>query len=98
MIAVHSGSFVVSPELASQFLLDYARATDPTSIQARPLLTPREQEVLRLVGQGLTDKQIAEQLFVSPRTVQSHLAHIRQKTGLTRRSALARWAGEHMVG
>lgn len=98
VIAVHSGSFVVSPELASQFLQDYARAADPNSIQARPLLTPREQEVLRLVGQGLTDRQIAEQLFVSPRTVQNHLAHIRQKTGLTRRSALAHWVAEQELG
>jgi DNA-binding CsgD family transcriptional regulator len=53
--------------------------------------------VLRLVAQGLTDKQIAEQIYVSPRTVQNHLARIRDKTDLRRRSELARWAVLHAV-
>ncbi len=53
--------------------------------------------MLRLVAQGLTDKQIAEQIYVSPRTVQNHLARIRDKTDLRRRSELARWAVLHAV-
>jgi DNA-binding NarL/FixJ family response regulator len=97
VIAVHGGASVVSPELASQALREYAVTRDGEGIQAHPLLTNREQAILRLVGQGLTDKEIAEQLFISPRTVQSHLGRIRQKTGLSRRSALARWAGEHLL-
>jgi DNA-binding CsgD family transcriptional regulator len=55
-------------------------------------LTEREREVLRLVSEGLTDKLIAEQLFISANTVRSHLERIRQKTGLRRRSELTRWA------
>jgi DNA-binding CsgD family transcriptional regulator len=55
-------------------------------------LTERERDVLRLVSEGLTDKLIAEQLFISANTVRSHLERIRQKTGLRRRSELTRWA------
>jgi DNA-binding CsgD family transcriptional regulator len=61
------------------------------------LLTVREREVLTLVSQGLTDKEIASRLYVSPRTVQNQLARIRQKTGRGRRSDLARWAVEHLA-
>jgi DNA-binding CsgD family transcriptional regulator len=50
-----------------------------------------------MLTQGLTDRQIAERLFVSPRTVQNHLARVRQKTSLSRRSELARWAVMHAV-
>jgi two-component system, NarL family, response regulator DevR len=97
VISVYSGGSVLPPELASQALREYATAGNGDGIEARPLLTAREREMLRLVADGLTDKQIAEQLFVSPRTVQSHLARIRQKVGVTRRSALARWAAENLA-
>jgi DNA-binding CsgD family transcriptional regulator len=61
------------------------------------LLTRREREILRLVSQGLTDNEIVARLFVSPRTVQNQLGHIRAKTGRGRRSELARWAVEHLA-
>jgi DNA-binding NarL/FixJ family response regulator len=96
VIAVHSGGTIVSPQLASQALREYAGTMDGDGL-AHPLLTSRERSVLRLVAEGLTDKQIGEQLFISPRTVQGHLGKIREKTGLKRRSALARWAGEHLA-
>ena len=63
----------------------------------RSKLTPRGDDVLRLVAQRRTDRQIAERLYVSPRTVQNHLARIRDKTDLRRRSELARWAVLHAV-
>jgi pSer/pThr/pTyr-binding forkhead associated (FHA) protein len=55
-------------------------------------LTERERAVLRLISEGLTDKVIAEQLFISVNTVRSHLERIREKTGLRRRSELTRFA------
>ncbi|MBI4497726.1 MAG: tetratricopeptide repeat protein [Chloroflexi bacterium] len=58
-------------------------------------LTAREVEVLRLVAQGWTDAQVAEQLVVSPRTVQSHLSSIYSKLGVTSRSAATRYAIHH---
>ena len=57
-------------------------------------LTERELEVLRLIALGHTNSEIAGQLFLSVRTVESHRAHIQQKLGLTTRSELVRYALE----
>lgn len=59
-----------------------------TSEESRAeLLTERERDVLRLVGRGLKDNEIAEQLVLSPHTVHRHVANIRRKLGSTSRSA-----------
>lgn len=55
-------------------------------------LTPTEIKVLRLVAQGLANKDIASQLVVSQRTVESHVSNMLGKTGLSNRTELARWA------
>ena len=57
-------------------------------------LTDREREVLRLIALGHTNAEIAEQLFLSIRTVESHRAHIQQKLSLSGRSELVRYALE----
>jgi predicted ATPase/class 3 adenylate cyclase/DNA-binding CsgD family transcriptional regulator len=58
-------------------------------------LTEREVEVLRQVAQGLTDAQVADQLVISPRTVNGHLRSIYSKIGVTSRSAATRYAVDH---
>ena len=58
-------------------------------------LTVREVEVLRLVAQGMTNEQVAEQLVISPRTVNTHLTSIYGKIGVSSRSAATRYAIEH---
>lgn len=58
-------------------------------------LTPTERDVVRLVGDGLANKDIAARLFVSPRTVESHLAHVYTKLGLSSRVQLAQEAARH---
>jgi predicted ATPase/DNA-binding CsgD family transcriptional regulator len=60
-------------------------------------LTAREVEVLRLVAQGLTDMRVAEQLIISPRTVNSHLTSIYNKLGVDSRTAATRFAVEHRL-
>ncbi len=61
-------------------------------------LTAREVEVLRLLAQGLTDGQIAEQLVISPRTVNNHLTSIYQKIQVSSRSAATRYAvDQHLI-
>jgi two-component system response regulator NreC len=57
-------------------------------------LSEREVEVLRLIALGHTNAEIAEQLYLSVRTVESHRAHIQQKLRLTKRSELVRYALE----
>ena len=58
-------------------------------------LTPTELDVVRLVSEGLANKEIATRLFVSPRTVQTHLTHVYTKLGLTSRVQLAQEAARH---
>ncbi len=58
-------------------------------------LTPTERDVVRLVSEGLANKDIATRLFVSPRTVQTHLTHVYTKLGLTSRVQLVQEAARH---
>ncbi|WP_293341599.1 LuxR family transcriptional regulator [Mycobacterium sp.] len=58
-------------------------------------LTPAERDVVRLVSEGLANNDIATRLFVSPRTVQTHLTHVYSKLGLTSRVQLAQEAARH---
>ena len=70
------------------------------SREARPeqaLLTPREQEILRLVAEGKTAKEIARTLFISARTVENHKNIILKKVGLHRTSDLIKYAIKHKL-
>ena len=58
-------------------------------------LTPTERDVVGLVSEGLANNDIATRLFVSPRTVQTHLTHIYSKLGLSSRVQLAQEAARH---
>ncbi|MGX9674067.1 helix-turn-helix transcriptional regulator [Mycobacterium sp. HM-7] len=58
-------------------------------------LTPTELDVVRLVNEGLSNKDIGARLFVSPRTVQTHLTHVYNKLGLTSRMQLAQESARH---
>jgi DNA-binding NarL/FixJ family response regulator len=97
VMTTYGGGSVVTPELAGHLLREVRGSAHGEAGSVRPAIAPRELEVLRLVAQGLTDREIARELYMSPSTVQKHLTRIRQKTGLRRRSELARWAVEHSV-
>ena len=58
-------------------------------------LTPTEQDVVRLLTEGLPNKDIATRLFISPRTVETHLTHVYAKLGLSSRVQLAQEAARH---
>ena len=80
--------------------LTLERILEPREISngAPPLpagLTSRELEVLRLLAEGLTDAQVAEQLVLSPRTVHSHVRSVYRKLGVSSRSAATRYAIRH---
>jgi DNA-binding NarL/FixJ family response regulator len=97
VITIHGGGSVITPELARHLLREFSGTARGEGSSVRPLLAAREMEILRLVADGLTDNEIGKQLYISPRTVQNHLTHIREKTGVRRRSELARWAVEHAI-
>jgi two-component system response regulator NreC len=73
-------------------------AAEPSGRPAPDMLSAREVEVLRLIAQGFTNSEIAEQLFLSVRTVESHRAHIQRKTGRSSRAELVAYAREHQMG
>lgn len=79
------GQVYVSPAIAAR--LDVLCAA-----QSEDRLSPREVEVLRLIALGFTSVEIARQLHLSPRTVESHRAHITSKLGLTTRAELVSYA------
>ena len=96
----------MSMEAAIGYALSEERSSKatPSTTSERPLsstpdhparLTPREIEVLGLVASGMTNAQIAKELIVSPRTVETHLTSIYHKLGVTSRTAATRFALEH---
>jgi DNA-binding CsgD family transcriptional regulator len=58
-------------------------------------LTPREQEIVRLIAQGLSNKEIADELVISPATAARHVANILAKLGFSSRTQVASWATRH---
>jgi two-component system, NarL family, response regulator NreC len=92
--AVQRGELYVHPAMTRGLLQDRAggaapRRGDPAS------LTRREAAVLRLLVQGYTNRQIAEELALSVRTAETHRANIMGKLGLKSRVELVRWAARH---
>ncbi len=60
-------------------------------------LTSREVQILASIARGATNKEVAADLGISPRTVQKHLEHIYDKLGVHRRTAAAGWWAEHLA-
>jgi two-component system response regulator NreC len=72
-------------------------AAEPEAVGPSDNLSEREVQVLRLIALGHTNTEIAEQLYLSVRTVESHRAHIQQKLALSTRAELVRYALEHRL-
>lgn len=69
----------------------------PADSSAAAALTTREIEVLRLLVQGMADREIADALFISPRTVGGHVSHLLAKLGVDSRTAAAAWGVRHRL-
>jgi two-component system response regulator NreC len=93
--AVSAGGRYLSPSVAPLLL---RRVSDPKrSRSGEPVLTLREREVIRLVGQGATSKEIAERLGISPKTVQVHRDNLKRKLSLRTTADLVRYAIRHKI-
>ena len=90
--AVAAGQRFLCSELGLTMLEKLLAVTPESAPQLLSGLTAREQEILRLVADGLTTAQIAEKLFTSPRTVESHRQTIMAKTGTKNTAALVKAA------
>ena len=76
--------------------VDYALSNvEPQSLLHANPLSRREHEVVVLVAQGMTNRQIAERLFIAERSAEGHLERIRNKLGVRSRTEVATWAVEH---
>ena len=96
---VQSGYTQLAPGLMDKLITGFCAApTTPTpttqlsKLPALAQLTPREQEVLRLIGKGLANRDIAQQLFISEGTVKTHVTHLLNRLNLRNRSQLAIYA------
>ncbi len=95
---VSEGDVVFSPRLAG-FVLDAFRdapvapSIDPNFDQ----LTPREREVMRLLARGYAYKEIAAELFISIKTVETHASNVLRKLQLSSRHQLTRWAADRRM-
>ncbi len=89
---VADGDAVFSPRLAG-FVLDAFASTDAPPIdEDLDRLTQREREVLRLIARGYAYKEVGKQLFISVKTVESHVSAVLRKLQLSNRHELTRWA------
>jgi two-component system NarL family response regulator len=99
--SVWAGQSRISPSMASKLLTEFAamsKATDERPQMPSPRLTDREMEVLKLVAQGLNNRDIAKQLFISENTVKNHIRNILEKLHLhSRMEAVVYAVREKMI-
>ena len=94
---VADGDAVFSPRLAG-FVLDAFAGTEAPSVDDDlDQLTQREREVLRLIARGYAYKEIAKELFISVKTVETHVSAVLRKLQLSNRYELTRWATDRRL-
>ena len=99
VVRVRDGDAVFSPRLAGFVLDAFADrpGAAPINDPELDLLTPRERDVLRLLARGYAYKEIAAELFISVKTVETHVSSVLRKTQLSNRYELSRWASDRRL-
>lgn len=92
--AAAAGDSLISPAITVRMLKDWTSAGPAVSRQPTEELTDRERDVVRLLANGMTNAEIAGELFVSQSTVKAHLAHVQTKLAARNRVEIAVWAWE----
>ena len=92
---VAQGQNLLDPAVTSKVMERLRQLTSKEQDRALDVISVREKEVLALIAQGLTNKEIAEKLFISENTARNHVSRILEKLGLARRSEAAAFAAQH---
>ncbi len=97
IVRVAEGDVVFSPRLAG-FVLDAFSSIPVGDIDPElDQLTDREREVLQLIARGYTYREVGEELFISVKTVETHVSSVLRKLQLSNRNELTRWAAERKL-
>ena len=98
---VHEGYAVFSPKLAgfvlSAFQEDETADAGLAENDELDRLSAREQEVMRLIARGYTYREVASELFISIKTVETHVSNVLRKLQLSNRTELTRWAADRRI-
>jgi len=91
--AVHKGDSFLSPSISTTVIQGFTKTIHDRKVPAGlDSLTEREREVLQLIAEGKSTRQIAECLFISPRTVEVHRSHLMKKLDLHNTAEIVRYA------
>lgn len=90
--AVHRGGLVLDPEVARDAMDEMGKPPSPRGANAYDALTDREKQVLKLVAEGMSNKEVAAALGISVKTAMSHREHVMEKLDLHNRTDLVRFA------
>ena len=94
---VHKGDALLAPAVTKRLIEDFCRGPAPGANGSDLGLSERELEVCRLVARGLSNREIAAQLYVSEATVKTHVAHVLSRLGLRDRVQVTVFAYEHGI-
>jgi len=95
---VAEGDAVFSPRLAGFVLDAFSGAIDVAAVdEDLDRLTEREREVMRLIARGYAYKEVAKELFISIKTVETHMSSVLRKLQLSSRHELTRWASDRRL-
>jgi DNA-binding NarL/FixJ family response regulator len=90
--AVLAGEIFLSPDISLEAVEEYARQVESSRQDDPELFTSREREVLQLMAEGRSNQQIADQLFISVKTVEAHRSNMMRKLGVTNKTDLIKYA------
>ena len=98
ILTVHAGDAVFSPRLAGFVLDAFAGSIQVAAVdEDLDRLTEREREVMRLIARGYAYKEVAKELFISVKTVETHVSAVLRKLQLSSRHELTRWASDRRL-
>jgi len=92
--AAHAGEVHLDPQVARLLAQRMRAKKDPEPVEP---LTEREKDVMRLLAQGMSNKEIGARLFITERTARTYVSNILGKLGLASRTQAALWAVEHKL-